>query len=471
MFPRCVVVMAMLAPLAAGGVAQGRTDDLTLGIAAAPFSDAAAPDAGDRWLWRAVDVGAQLVMLGADWSSIAPVQRPPAFDADDADDAAYRFASLDAQLRALAAQDRRIGLTVSRAPAWATAPGAPSDASAGAWRPSAAEYGRFARALARRYDGTFPDPLRPGRVLPAVEAFQAWAEPNLAMNLAPQWTGRGAGLRPDAPAHYRRLLNAFYAGVRAVSRRALVVTAGTAPFGDARAGGARTPPARFWREVLCLRGRALRPASCPDPARFDVLAHHPYSVGGPRRQALNEDDVSVPDLGKLTRPLRRAERTGRALPRKRHRLWVTEFSWDTRPPDPHGVPAERHARWMAEAFELFWRQGVDTVAWFMLRDELGAPFETTYQSGLYTHDGAAKPAARSFRFPFTARRHGARVTVWARAPQDGVLRVQRRVGDSWRTIASSRERAGTARTYSVRAPRGARIRGAAGGQTSISWPT
>jgi len=310
-----------------------------------------------------------------------------------------------------------------------------------------------------------------GSALPAIAAFQAWAEPNLSNHLTPQWTGSGAGLRPASPAHYRRMLNAFYAGIRAGAPRALVVSAGTAPFGDPVPGGQRMPPARFWREVLCLRGRAMRPARCPNPARFDVLAHHPYSVGGPRRRALNVDDVSIPDLGKLTRPLRRAERSGRALPRKRHRLWVTEFSWDTRPPDPFGVPAQRHARWMSEAFELFWRQGVDTIAWFLLRDQAGPPFDTTYQSGLFTRGGAAKPAARAFRFPFTARRRGARVSVWARVPANGVLRVQRRVGGSWRTVATRPVRSGAVTTLSLRVPRATRIRGRVGDVISTSWTT
>ena len=470
--PRLVTLFAVLGLLAAPGVARAGAAKLTLGIAEAPFSDPASAQPGDPWLQRAVDVGAQLVMLGATWSVIAPVERPPGFKPTDPADPAYRFATLDAQVRALAMAGRRIGLTTNNAPAWATGAGAPADVPPGTWRPSPSEFGLFARALARRYNGTFPDPLQPGGVLPAVHAFQAWAEPNLHTWLTPQWTVRAGQARPASPAHYRRLLNAYYAGVKAVYPQALVVTAGDAPFGDPpEADGRRMAPARFWREVFCLRDRALRLAPCPDPAHFDVLAHHPYTVGGPRRAALNTDDVSVPDLRKITRPLRQAERFGRALPRKRHRLWVTEFSWDSNPPDPQGVPAQRHARWLAEAFELFWRQGVDTIAWYLLRDQAAPPFDITYQSGLYSRDGVAKPAARAFRFPFTARRRGARVGVWGRLPADGVLRVQRRAGGSWRTIATRRGRVGDVKTLSVRAPRGARIRATVGDLTSISWPT
>lgn len=463
--PLVTTLALLLVPSAAP--AQG----LTLGIADAPFADPAAPAPGDPWLQRAVDVGAKLVMLGANWESLAPVERPPGFDPADPADPGYRFATLDAQVRALAGRGRRIGVTTAYAPTWATGAGAPADAAAGTWRPDPAEFGRFARALAGRYSGMFPDPLNPGRRLPAIAAFQAWSEPNLSNHLTPQWTGAGAGLRPASPAHYRRLLNAFYAGVKAASPRALVVTAGTAPFGDPVLGGARMPPARFWREVLCLRGLSMRLAPCTSPARFDALAHHPYSVGGPRRRALNVNDVSIPDLGKLTRPLRRAERSGRALPRKRHRLWITEFSWDSRPPDPDGVPSKQHARWISEAFESFWRQGVDTVAWFVLRDQAGPPFDNTYQSGLFTRDGEAKPAARAFRFPLTARRRGPRVGVWARPPADGLLRIERLVGGSWRSVVTRRVRAGAIRTLSVRVPRGVRVRGRVGNLVSTSWPT
>ena len=196
------------------------------------------------------------------------------------------------------------------------APAGRPSVTPGTWKPSPQALEDYGAALARRYSGTFPDPARPGQTLPKVKAFQVWNEPNLAKYLNPQWIGA----RAASPKVYRGMLNGFYRGVKSVSSTALVVTAGTAPFGDPQAGGQRVQPARFWRELLCLRlnrGR-LRGVACPTPARFDVLAHHPYSVGQPRRKALNADDVSIPDLAKLTRPLRAAERLGRALPRKRH---------------------------------------------------------------------------------------------------------------------------------------------------------
>ena len=69
-------------------------------------------------------------------------------------------------------------------------------------------------------------------------------------------------------------------GVEEVRRnrklKMIVITAGTAPFGD-QPGEDRMQPARFVRGMLCLNGR--KPAPCPSPAHFDALAHHPYSTG------------------------------------------------------------------------------------------------------------------------------------------------------------------------------------------------
>ena len=74
-----------------------------------------------------------------------------------------------------------------------------------------------------------------------------------------------------------------------------------------------------------------------------MFAHHPYSVSAPRRHALSRNDISVPDVSRLTRAVSQAVKRGTARPRKRKPLWITELGWDSRPPDPNGVPARRHA--------------------------------------------------------------------------------------------------------------------------------
>jgi len=137
--------------------------------------------------------------------------------------------------------------------------------------------------------------------------------------------------------------------VKAISPKALVVTAGTSPYGDPP-GGRRIAPVRFWRAVLAR------------PVHFDVVSHHTYAFFGPFHHAASSDDAAVPDMGRITRLVAAAVKKGRALPRRTKRTWVTELSWDSSPPDPQGVPAQRHARRLEGAFYVLWRQGVDTIS-------------------------------------------------------------------------------------------------------------
>jgi hypothetical protein len=163
------------------------------------------------------------------------------------------------------------------------------------------------------------------------------------------------------------------------------------------------------------------------PTQFDVLAHHPYGVGGPRQKAFNRDDVAVPDVHKLVSVVRAAHRAGRVSASAARRLWVTEISWDSSPPDPDGVPARKHARWLADAVRILWQQGVEAIVWFQIRDQAPDPdFASTNQSGLYLRSGKPKLAQRAFAFPVTCRRAGSRVRVWMRAPRGGSVAIERR---------------------------------------------
>lgn len=456
MRPRALLALGVLAGTAALAVpaSAAAPAGMHLGFYDSSISFDGSPVVRAAWLDRLSGIKATRLRIGVDWSEIATRAPNPGENTADPAWPGYRWAPLDGAVAEASARGLDPILTPVFAPRWAEGPGRPSSGRAGAWRPDPTALAAFARAATLRY--------------PTVRYWQAWNEPNLDTYLSPQWvSGRAA-----APAHYRRMLNAFYAAVKSVDPADVVITAGTAPFGDPGTKGARMRPARFVRELLCLRGLALRPARCPNPAKFDALSHHPYSVGGPRRAALNTDDVSVPDLAKLTRPLRRAERTGRALPRKRHRVWVTELSWDSSPPDPDGVPAQRHARWLEESLYVLWRAGVDTVTWFLARDQAPAPsFGETYQSGVFLRDGTPKPAATAFAFPFVGIpvRDG-RVRLWGKAPSADAVTVQRRTGAGWVRVAGFGEaRPGRIFTRSVRLRRGTKLRAVSGSATSLTW--
>jgi hypothetical protein len=268
------------------------------------------------------------------------------------------------------------------------------------------------------------------------------------------------------------MLNAAYAGIHRADPAARVIVGGLAPYGDPRVGGSRVPPVWFWRSLLCLRGSELRPVACPDPAHFDIAAHNPIDVWAPSRGAVSPLDVSTPDIGRLTRIVRKAVSTGRALPARPKPFWAPEIWWDSSPPDPHGVPIRRHARFLVESLFELWRQGVSAVIWWYLRDQApgAAGFAATQQSGLLFRDGRPKPAYRAFRFPFLARRDGrGQVLLWGKAPAPGRLVVERRTRRGWAPLA--RPLAGPNRVFVARVGTGGAFQARArqGGQTSLPW--
>jgi hypothetical protein len=346
----------------------------------------------------------------------------PALPRDPADPA-YDWAPADAAVNGARAHGLRVLISFTGLPRWAQRANVPKAYDPASYRPRAADVGAYGEALARHF--------------PQAAAFQVWNEPNLSKYLTPQWS-RG---KPAAPTIYRAMLNAFYAGVKRARPRATVVTAGTAPFGDF-GRGRRMMPVLFWRSLLRKR------------ARFDALSHHPYSVGGPTRRALNSADVSIPDLGKLKRLLKRAHRKAR--------LWVTEVSYDSSPPDPQGVPQATHARWLQQTFQILWRQGVDTIMWFLVRDQAPEPnYAASNQSGVFLRDGRQKLAATAFRFPFVASRR----SVWLRAPMTGTLRITR----GSRVVRQLQVRAGQVVQLRLHSRHGAFLRGTVRGVSSLPW--
>jgi hypothetical protein len=342
----------------------------------------------------ATRVGSQTIRLPVSWEGIARTR--PAAPRDPADPA-YRWAGIDAAVAAAQGRGLQVVLSLDRAPTWAEGSGVRKPGIlTGSWKPSPSATGAFVEAAARRY--------------PSIRYVQLWNEPNLEKYLAPQWSRN----KPFAPRRYRQMLNAAYAGLQRAGTGAKLVTAGAAPYGDPDRNGRRIMPARFWRGVFART------------VRFDILSHHPYAVGGPRRRALNRDDVAIPDMHKLTRLTRRAVAAGKLLPRKRKRFWVTEMSWDSKPPDPYGVPGMTQARWLADAFFVLWKQGVDTVLWYQTRDQAPEPsYAATLQSGVFFRDGSPKPSATAFAFPFACERRGSRTFVWTKAPAAGTVEVLR----------------------------------------------
>jgi hypothetical protein len=387
---------------------------------------------GLTMLDRGRSAGTTHIRLTIHWESVAPPVPPEGFDAANHRDPAYDWAAVDAKVVAARQRGLQPILNLLGAPRWAEMGRRhASDGPPGTVRPDAVEFGKFARAAATRYSGRVHG-------LPRVRFWQAWNEPNLSIFLNPQFDGQ----EPYAPGHYREMVNEFAAGVKTVHRDNLVIAGGTAPFRDLTphvvAVNPRWGPLTFMRELLCLSS-SLTP-TCRHRVHFDIWAHHPYTSGSPTRRAVLPDDVSLGDLGDMRRTLMAGVRAGNVVTSQPVGFWVTEYGWDTNPPDPGGVPIPLHTRWVAEGLYRAWTHGVTLVTWHQLRDE---PMATSfYQTGLFFGANAIandrpKPAFRAFRFPVVAIPQKNGVMVWGRTPfgRPGTLVVEQSFRGGWKTLA------------------------------------
>jgi hypothetical protein len=453
-------------------VATARAAGFNMGFSSDPRLVTGTPAARAPWLARAVAEGSQILRLNVSWRDVAPPgTRPPGFVATNSGSYGYYWAPTDESVREYAAAGVKIEINITRAPIWAQGPGRPATVFDGSWKPNVADLAQFATAIATRYSGHFPDPLNPGRFLPRVSYWQGWNEPNLSHYLTPQWTKTATGYVPASPDLYRPMANAFYSAVKAVSPSNVVLMAGTAPYGDP-IGGLGMRPMIFYRGLFCLTKRLTPLPSCPGQVHFDAVDHHPYDVLQPTHAATDPDDATIPDMWKVSRAVKAGVRYGRILPRTTKPLWATEFSWDTQPPDPHGVSLSTQANWLEQAFYLLWRQGVSTAMWFIVGDEPPIPsYSHTYQSGLYFINGQPKPSAVAFRFPFvTSRPDHSHVFVWGRSPGTGTLMVERQgAGGSWKVISHVKVGVNGVFTTTLKLRGRVVLRGQLGRLTSLPW--
>lgn len=437
----CAAVAACaiwLAPASSSASAQPLETALTDPVA---FTD----NGADLVLKRVRAAGTSTVRIPVHWRFTAPftASKPAGFDASNPTDPAYDWTLVDSAVRLAVRNHLKPMLGIYEAPRWAERS---SEGPAGAKSPDPAELAAFAHAIARRYSGKVLG-------LPRVRLWQVWNEPNIYRFLMPQFDSPFSSPVPSSahalsPEIYRTMVNAFANAVRGVSRSNIVITGGMTPFGRPFPGTPAVAPLRFMREMLCLTPKNRPAPGCHERASFDVWSHHPYTEGGPNHRAEVAGNVSLGDLPKMERVLRAAIRAGHIRSTRPVRFWVTEISWDTNPPDPGGVPADVHARWVAEAMYRMWRSGVSLVTWYQFRDEAqdGRPNNEVYQSGLYFRCDAGlacdkpKPALAAFRFPFVALPNGKRTLVWGRTPfgRRARVRLDLAAGRGWRPVTTLR---------------------------------
>jgi hypothetical protein len=380
---------------------------------------------------RVKDAGARYVRVAFEWSEIGPTSKPDAWQPEDPADPHYDWRRTDeGVVNAVAAGLKPVAM-IEEVPRWVERCHA---AVGGNCDPDPDALAAFATAAARRYSGSFAG-------LPRVGYWQGLNEPNLSIYFNPQFEGD----RAVSPDFYRNLVNRFYAAIKAVDPTGIVIAGGLAPIA---VPGYSVGPMRFARELLCMQGhRHPKPAQgdCDGGVRFDIFDIHPYTTGGPTHTG-GINDVQLGDLQKLQDLLSAADRAGRIKGQfERTPLWIGEFSWDSKPPDPGGLAMKIETRWAAEALHRAWRAGVEEFFWFSLRDRTPQPqlpFSQTLQSGLYfrgptLEQDQPKEVLYSFKFPFVAYPRKQGLYLWGRTPTStgGRVDIQTWHGGAWRSAA------------------------------------
>ncbi len=382
--------------------------------------------------------GSQLVRIQLYWGAAAPRTKPEAWNPADQADPAYTWGESDEAVRNAVAAGLTPVLQVDGAPTWAQRCTTPPSLAGAICNPDPAELRAFAQAAATRYSGRVPG-------IPAVKYFQALNEPNLSLFFLPQFETSGKLASPEL---YRQLMNGFYAGVKTAEPNALVLLAGLGPVAVPKY---TIGPIQFTKALLCMGGSNKKPkplpGDCGGGVNFDIFAMQPYTTGGPTHEG-RANDVQIGDLAKLQRLIAAADKANRINSAyKRTPLWITEFSWDSAPPDPGGLPMKIETRWVAEALHVAWSAGVSHFFWFSLRDEerhAGQAFSETLESGLYFRGATLeqdkpKPFLRAFRFPFVAY-PGKQLELWGRTPtsKGGKVKIQLQVKGKWKTARTLR---------------------------------
>jgi hypothetical protein len=339
--------------------------------------------------------------------------------------------------------------------------------------------------------------------LPRVSSWSAWNEPNQAGWLRPQW---GPKRLPVSPRLYRGLQDAAYTALGRSGHGSDTYLLGeTAPRGGGRA--TRVTPMRpliFIRDLYCVdrrlrrySGRRAAARGCPTdragrarfvsdhPGLFQATgwAHHPYALEVPPQvRDRARDQVTLSTLGRLSRTLDGIfRRYGR---RERLPFWLTEYGYQTNPPDNViGVSWKRQADYLGRAENISQRnRRVRALTQFLLIDDApktefprSSPkfWGSTFQSGLVTREGRRKDAFTSYQrsFDITPRlsRRGGRLRVFGqlRPAANGTaltatVEFRRRGSRSFKAV----------RTVTTRSPRNylvAHVRARGSGFWRLAW--
>jgi hypothetical protein len=402
------------------------------------FSSPATRDATlDEWKSLGVDT----VKIGISWRNVAPnsgdATKP---SVDLTSPASYdqgTFEKIDGVLEA--ARSRGFGLYVmvrGPAPEWASSR-SPSNLPAGVQKPDADDFAQFVQAVGTRYSGSYSG-------LPRVDTWSVWNEPNLASWLNPQYSGH----TPYSPRLYRDLFYAAHDGLAASGHADDQLRLGELlPFARGSTGKTKVRPITFLREVACVdkryrpyRGRSARKRGCSDfkPLPATAVAYHPYTLaGGPKIRSANKDDATIAELPRVTHAMDKLTRRHRFASDHKLPLALTEFGFQTDPPDPVQSPIREVPGFMGESEWLAWRNPrVSSYSQYPFDDDAIGTGENRFagfQSGLNFENGRHKRVVyAAFQYPFFVRlRSSSKVEIFGgvRAAAAGAqVTIQSRTG-------------------------------------------
>jgi Glycosyl hydrolase catalytic core len=330
------------------------------------------------WTFRQLrSLRAGIVRITIDWASVA--KRRPKAPANPADKA-YNWTAVD-NVVSQAAQNRvRVLATIYGTPRWA-------GRARNRLPRRITDLRLFAHAAAKRYSGNYrvrESENEPERALPAVRHWLAWNEPNNPVFLKPQWKRFRNGWRPQSAYDYAKICTAVWAGVHSTRLRGEKVACGaTGPRGNdaPRSSRPSTSPLVF---LTWFRRAGAK--------RFDAYAHHPYYNNRLERPTTVPVSKKAVTLGNIRVLIRKLD----SLYGGRKRLWVTEYGYQTRPPDRFfGVAYAAQAKYVHQAFAVARKtRRIDMLVWFLVRDERRL---SGWQSGVVSVRGKRKPAFRAFQ--------------------------------------------------------------------------
>jgi Glycosyl hydrolase catalytic core len=382
-FKRLTLVLLLV--LAAGTVAASATRDASSASKSSNatrmlvgFYDDAQVYGNTTWAFTQLrTLRAGVVRMTLDWSSVA--RRRPTRAADPAD-AAYNWTAIDKAVTEADLKNVPVVLAIYGTPRWA-------GPARNRLPRRVLDLRLFATAAALRYSGTYTvkeQENEPERTLPAVRRWLAWNEPNNPVFLRPQWKMVARKWRNQAAYDYAKICSSIYAGVMATRLAGQRIACGaTGPRGNdaPRSSRPSTSPLVFMR---WLRRAGLK--------RMHAFAHHPYyghRSEKPTTKSKSKKAVTMGNIGDLIKTVNRL--WGRKV-----RVWVTEYGYQTNPPDRlFGVSYRNQARYMQQAIAMAKKtRRIDMFVWFLIKDEGRL---SGWQSGVVTRRGARKPSYRAFQ--------------------------------------------------------------------------